>query len=148
VCTSDARETFKRDDRAALVRRALEIARERLVVFKLHPNEDHARAHAEIRALAPRALIYASGSAEEMIANADVVVTQWSSTAFVALALEKEVHSNFPADQLRRLAPVQNGGRAASNIAQVCREVLASSGPFPVDPPLVPRLLTAPAAYA
>ena len=148
VCTSDARETFKRDDRAALVRRALEIAHGRLVVFKLHPNEDHPRAEAEIRAIAPRALVYASGSAEEMIANAEVVVTQWSSTAFVALALEKELHSNFPIGELRRLAPVQNGGRAAGNIAQVCREVLASSSPWPVEPPLVPRLLAAGAAYA
>jgi hypothetical protein len=131
VCTSDARETFKRDDRAALVKRALEIARGRLVVFKLHPNEDHARATVEILALAPKALVYASGSAEEMIANADVVVTQWSSTAFVALALGKELHSNFPLAELRRLAPVQNGGRSARNIAQVCREVLASVGPIP-----------------
>jgi hypothetical protein len=148
VCTSDARETFKRDDRAALVRRALDIAQGRRVVFKLHPNEDHARAFAEIRAIAPEALVYSSGSAEEMIANAEVVVTQWSSTAFVALALGKEVHSNFPMDELHRLAPVQNGGRSAKNIAQVCRDVLASSSPWPVEPLLMPRLLAVGAAHA
>lgn len=125
VCTSDARETFKRDDRAGLVRRSLELAKGRQLVFKLHPNEDHPRATAEIHAIAPDALVLASGSAEEMIANAEVVVTQWSSTAFVALALGKEVHSNFPIEELRRLVPVQNGGRSAENIARVCRELLA-----------------------
>ncbi len=129
VCTSDARETFKRDDRAALVRRATALAAGRRLVFKLHPNEDHARATAELRALAPEALVYATGSAEEMIANADVVVTQWSSTAFVALALGKEVHSNFAIDELRRLAPLQNGGRAARNIARVCRDLVGDRGP-------------------
>jgi hypothetical protein len=129
VCTSDARETFKRDDRAELVRHATALAAGRLLVFKLHPNEDHARATAELRVLAPEALVFASGSAEEMIANADVVMTQWSSTAFVALALGKELHSNFPLDELQRLAPVQNGGRAARNIARVCRELVSAAAP-------------------
>jgi hypothetical protein len=128
VCTSDARETFKRDDRAGLVRRAFDLARGRQVIFKLHPNEDHPRAAAELRALAPGALVYSSGSAEEMIANADVVLAQWSSTVLVAAALGKEVHSDVPADELRRLVPIQNGGRAAQNIARVCREVLGQPG--------------------
>jgi hypothetical protein len=131
VCTSDARETLKRDDRAGFVRSALEIAKGRRIIFKLHPNEGPARAE-EIRALAPGALVYSSGSAEEMIANAEVVVTQWSSTAFVALALGKEVHSHFPIEQLRQLLPIQNGGRSAGNIARVCREVLASNRPSPI----------------
>jgi hypothetical protein len=127
VCTSDARELFKREDRAGLVRQALRLARGRLVIFKLHPNENHPRAIAEIRALAPDALVYETGSAEEMIANADGVMTQWSSTLFVALALGKEVSAPFPLDELRRLQPVQNGGQSAANIARVCRDVLASS---------------------
>ncbi len=148
VCTSDARETFKRDDRRALVRRALDLSRGRRVIFKLHPNEDHFRAAAEIRALAPEALVYASGSAEEMIANAEVVVTQWSSTAFVAMALGKEVHSNFPIDELRRLLPVQNGGGSAGNIARVCREVLASNRPASIAPVLHPLRLTGVGAIA
>ena len=76
--------------------------------------------------------MYSSGSAEEMIANADVVVTQWSSTAFVALALGKEVHSHFPIEELQRLLPIQNGGRSAGNIARVCREVLVSNRPSPI----------------
>jgi hypothetical protein len=131
VCTSDARETLKRDDRAGFVRKALTIANGRRVIFKMHPNEGTARAE-EIRALAPGALIYSSGSAEEMIANADVVITQWSSTAFVAMALGKEVFSNFSLDELKRLLPIQNGGRSAGNIARVCREVLASHRPSPI----------------
>jgi hypothetical protein len=129
VCTSDTRETFKRDDRRELVRRALRIAAGRTLVFKLHPNEDAPRATREIRRIAPNALVYASGSAEEMIANCDVLLTQWSSTVFVGMALGKEVHSNFDLADLRRFAPVQNGGASARNIARVCREVLALGAP-------------------
>lgn len=131
VCTSDARELYKVHDRPALVRRALVLARGRLLIFKLHPNENHARATAELRALAPNALVFATGSAEEMIANADGVLAEWSSTIFVALALGKEVHASFPLEALRKLQPVQNGGRAAANIARVCREVLGSTRPHP-----------------
>jgi hypothetical protein len=51
-------------------------------------------------------------------------------------------------DELRRLAPVQNGGRAAQNIARVCREVLASSRPSSVESVPAPKLVAARAAYA
>ena len=124
VCTSDARETFKRDDRVTFVRRCQEIAAGRPLIFKLHPNEDARRATAEIHAVVPGALVYATGSAEEMIANADVFIGQYSSTAFVALALGKEVHSHFDVDELRRLLPIQNRS-AARNVARVCRELVA-----------------------
>jgi hypothetical protein len=126
VCTSDARETLKRDDRLAFLRRAVEIGAGRPLVFKLHPNENEARATAEIRAMAPQALVFARGSAEEMIANCDVLVTQYSSTVFVGLALGKECHSYWDLEELRRLMPIQNGC-AARNVAAVCREVLAES---------------------
>jgi len=126
VCSSDARETLKRDDRLAFLRRCLEIAAGRPLVFKLHPNEDEARASREIRKVAPGALVFARGSAEEMIANCDVLVTQHSSTVFVGLALGKECHSYFDLDELKRLLPIQNGC-AARNVAAVCREVLAES---------------------
>ncbi len=128
VCTSDARETLKADDRRAFVERALRIAAGRPLIFKLHPNENAARARRELLAWAPAAEVYATGSAEQMIANCDVLVTQWSSTAFVGLALGKEVHSSFGLDELRRLQPVQNGC-AARNIAQVCRELLTREAP-------------------
>jgi hypothetical protein len=73
--------------------------------------------------LAPGAMVYTTGSAEEMIANCDVLITQFSSTAFVGLALGKETYSDFDMDELRRLMPVQNGS-AAVNIADVCRRFL------------------------
>ncbi|WP_394840619.1 hypothetical protein LZC95_26325 [Pendulispora brunnea] len=123
VCTSDTRETFKRDNRRELVQRALHIAAGRTLLFKLHPNENARRSTAEIRKWAPNAHVHASGNTEAMIANCAVLITQWSSTAFVGLALGKEVHSNHPSDELRELAPLQNGGNSARRIAQVCREL-------------------------
>jgi hypothetical protein len=126
VCTSDARETWKRDDRPAFLKRAAEIAAGRPVVVKLHPNENASRAARETREVLPDALVFSGGSAEAMIANCDVLVTQYSSTVFVGLALGKECHSYWELDELRRLMPVQNGC-AARNVAGVCREVLAGS---------------------
>lgn len=126
VCTSDTRETFKRDNRAKFIERALRIAGGRPLVFKLHPNENVARSRREILRYAPRATVYADGNTEEMIANCDELVTQWSSTVFVGMALGKPVYSNFPRAELERLLPWQNGGTAAARIASVCRELLAS----------------------
>jgi hypothetical protein len=123
VCTSDARETGKRDNRTAFLRGVLAIARDRPLVFKLHPNENVERATREIRRIAPHALVYWSGNTEQMIANCEEFVTQYSSTVFVALALGKPVHSYYDAALLRELMPVQNRS-AAKNIARVCNEVL------------------------
>ena len=67
-----------------------------------------------------------------MIASCDVLITQWSSTAFVGLALGKEVHSYHDPAELRRLLPLQNGA-AASNIAAVCRELLATKQEAPAE---------------
>jgi hypothetical protein len=128
VCSSDCRETFKRDDRRQFIARCLEIAAGRQLIFKLHPNENAARARREIAALAPAALVYSAGSAEEMIANCDVLITQYSSTVFVGVALGKEVHSYNDLDEVRRLLPLQNRS-AARNIAAVCRELLRESAP-------------------
>src|SRR5262249_17297802 len=61
-----------------------------------------------------------------MIGNCDVLVTQYSSTAFVGLALGKEVHSRFDPDELRKLMPIQNNC-AAKNISVVCRKVLGTA---------------------
>src|SRR5215813_105921 len=93
VCTSDIRETFGFEDRKELIQRAVRIADGRLVIFKLHPNERIGRATREIKRYAPAALIYPTGSAEEMIANCSVLITRFSSTAYVGIALGKEVHS-------------------------------------------------------
>jgi hypothetical protein len=130
VCTSDARETLKRDDRGEFLDSVAGIAEGRPVIFKLHPNEKVARATREVQAAIPGALVFSSGSAEEMIANCDVLITQYSSTVFVGLALGKEVHSYFDRDELRRLMPVQNAS-AAANIAEVCRELLAATARDP-----------------
>jgi len=123
VCTSSMREAFQYEDRKALIRRAVELAGGRQLIFKLHPGENVERASREIRRYAPGAMVFATGSAEEMIANCDVLITRYSSTAFVGLALGKETYSDFDVDELRRLVPIQNGS-AASNIANVCRRFL------------------------
>jgi hypothetical protein len=123
VCTSPLREIFQGEDRKAFLRKAVEIAAGRQLIFKLHPNENVERATREILRHKPEALVFATGSAEEMIANCDVLITRFSSTAFVGIALGKETYSDFDMDELRRLMPVQNNS-AALNIANVCRRVL------------------------
>ncbi|HXJ23964.1 MAG TPA: hypothetical protein VMT03_27470 [Polyangia bacterium] len=124
VCSSDIRETLRWENRPGFIQQVLRIAAGRQIIWKLHPNEKVARARRELALLAPGALVFESGNAEEMIANCDVLVTQFSSTAYVGLALGKEVHSYFDVDELRRLCPVQNGRTSAWRIANVCRELL------------------------
>jgi hypothetical protein len=124
ACTSNLREVGRREDRAAFIRKAVEIAGDRQLVFKLHPNENIERATREINEYAPGAMVFATGSAEEMIANCDALITRFSSTAFVGIALGKDTYSDFDTDTLRRLMPLQNDS-AALNIANVCRRVLA-----------------------
>ena len=128
VCSSDIRETARWENRPRFIRKVVEIAAGRPIVWKLHPNENVARARRELSEHAPLAQVYESGNAEEMIANCDVLVTQFSSTAYVGLALGKEVHSYFDVDELRRLCPVQNGD-SARRIADVCRELLGLTPP-------------------
>jgi hypothetical protein len=123
VCTSDARETFKRDNRRAFLRRAVHLAGGRPLVFKLHPNENWERSMKEIRSVAPQALVFTEGSAEEMVANCAVLVVQYSTLAFVGLALGKEVHSYFDSETLHRLLPLQNRN-AAARIARVGCDLL------------------------
>jgi hypothetical protein len=124
VCTSDVRETLGREDRRAFIENAVRIANGRQLIFKLHPNERAGRATREIERYAPGALVYATGCAEEMIANCSVLITRYSSTAYVGLALGKQVHSDFDVEDLRRKLPLQNGC-AAREIAAVCRGLLS-----------------------
>jgi hypothetical protein len=123
ACTSGQRELLQREDRVAFIRRAVAIAGGRQLIFPLHQIENVERATREIKAHAPGAMVFATGSAEEMIANCDVLITGFSSTAFVGVALGKETFSDFDIDELRRLMPLQNDS-AALNIANVCRRVL------------------------
>jgi hypothetical protein len=123
VCTSDMRETYKYENRRHFIKRAIRIAAGRQLVFKLHPNEDFGRAAREIHALAPGALVLSTGNTEEMIANCDALITRYSTTVYVGLALGKECYSDFDLEELRKLMPVQNGS-AARRIAEVCLELL------------------------
>ncbi len=123
VCTSDMRETFKFENRKKFILKAVRIAAGRQLLFKLHPNENFARAEREIRRYAPGALVYTSGNTEEMIANCDVLITRLSTTVYVGMALGKECYSDFDMDDLRRLLPLQNRS-AARNIADVCSRLL------------------------
>ncbi|HUL75745.1 MAG TPA: hypothetical protein VL691_00660 [Vicinamibacteria bacterium] len=123
--TSCLRETWKPEDRNAFIRRCLEVADGRELLFKLHPNEDHGRARREIERLAPLALVFDSGDTNHMIANASALVTRYSSVVYVAVALGKEVHADIDEVTLRRLLPIQNGGTSARRIADVCRRFLS-----------------------
>jgi hypothetical protein len=127
AATSDMRETFKFDNRMRFIAKCLSIADGRPLIFKLHPNERVERATREIHAMAPEALVYADGNTNHMIANCEALITQHSSVVYVGLALGKEVHSYFDVEVLRRLAPVQNSGASAQNIATVCRRLLEES---------------------
>jgi hypothetical protein len=123
VCTSDTREPWNREDRRALIAYALAVAAGRQLIFKLHPNEPAERSRREIREQAPRALVYTAGSAEQMVANCAALIVQYSTLAYVGVALGKEVHAYTELADLRRLTPLQGGG-AARNIAEVCRDLV------------------------
>lgn len=123
VTTSDARETFKPDRRKAFIKRALKIANGRQTIFKLHPNEKPKRAE-EIRRIVPDAVVFHDGNAHEMVANCQVLITQYSSLVFTGLALNKEVYSYFDVERLKEMTPIQNGGTSAKNIAEICKEYL------------------------
>jgi hypothetical protein len=124
VATSDTRETFKFDNRKQFIRQAIDIAAGRPLIFKLHPNERGDRAVREIKAQAPHALIYTTGNIEPMIANCDVLITQYSTVVYIGLALGKEVYSYFDIEMLKELVPIQNGATSGKNIARVCRRLL------------------------
>jgi hypothetical protein len=125
VATTDMRETFRIENRPAFIRKAVKIADGRKLLFKLHPNEKFERAEAEIKKYAPAGtLICRTGNTEHMIANCSELITQYSTVVYVGLALGKKVHSYFDIDELKRLAPQQNGGVSALNIANVCMDLL------------------------
>jgi hypothetical protein len=123
AATSDGRETFRRDDRKRFIRRAVEIAAGRPLVFKFHPNERMDRAIDEVRRWAPGARYVTTGSGEELAANCAELVTEWSTLAYVGLALGKPTHSYRDLEKHRHMVPLQHG-KAAVNIAAVCREVI------------------------
>jgi hypothetical protein len=62
VATSPLRETFRFDDRRAFIRKCSEIAKERMLIFKLHPLENAERAIREIYENAPGSIVFAHGN--------------------------------------------------------------------------------------
>jgi hypothetical protein len=124
AATSDSRETFKYENRAAFIQKVVKIADGRQIIFKLHPNENVERAISEINLYAPGALVFSSGNTEHMVANCEVLITRYSTVAYVGLALGKEVYSEFDIDDLKKLLPIQNGGLSAFNISLTARQLL------------------------
>jgi len=124
VATSPRREVYRYENRKAFIQKALSIANGRQLIFKLHPLEKVDRATREIERYAPKAMVFADGNTDHMIANCDTLVARYSSVTYVAHALNKEIHSDIDPRTLSKLAPIQNGGKSAANIAEVCREYL------------------------
>lgn len=129
VATSDVRETTKYENRKKFLLNAKKIARDKKIIVKLHPNEIVQKRTAEVKKYLPEALVYHGVSIDPMIANCDALITRFSSTIFPAIALGKEVHCNIDLKEIKRLFPIQNGGTSAKNIAEVARELLASTKP-------------------
>jgi len=127
AATSDRRETMNFENRKKFIQKVLKIADGRLIIFKLHPNENWERATREINKYSPGALIYTDISINPLIANCDVLVTKYSSVVYIGMALGKEVHSDFSLDILKKLTPVQNGGNSAKEIARIARQTLLNS---------------------
>ncbi len=124
VATSDARETLNYENRKDFIKYAKKIAKGRQIIFKLHPNEKYKRAEKEIDKYAPGSLIFQNEDVDPMIANCEVLITKFSSVAFLGLALGKEVYSAFDINYLKKLLPIQNGGQSALKIANIGRELL------------------------
>ncbi|WEA01252.1 hypothetical protein [Mucilaginibacter sp. SJ] len=129
VATTDMRETFRIENRIAFIKKAVKIANGRPLLFKLHPNENFDRAEKEIRSNTPAGtLVYRQGNTNHMIANCCELITQYSTVVYTGIALGKKVHSLFNVDELKRLAPIQNNGISAKNIAAICRGYLNHHG--------------------
>ena len=129
VATTDMRETFRPENRKRFIGEATRIAAGRPMIFKFHPNENMARATTEVQKHAPPGtLIYTEGNTEEMIANCAELITQYSTVAFVGLALGIPVHSYFDVDDLKRKLPWQNHGTSARRIADICRRFVDFPG--------------------
>jgi hypothetical protein len=78
----------------------------------------------EVERWAPNARCVTSGSGEVLAANCHTLVTEWSTLAYVGLALGKPTYSYRDLEHHKSLLPDQHG-RGAENIADVCRRVMA-----------------------
>jgi hypothetical protein len=119
VCTSDARETYKIENRKKFIKECVKIANGKQLIFKLHPNENVERATREVNEYAPGALVFTNGNTNHMIANCDALIAKFSSTVYIGLVLGKEVHSYYDVNELKKLLPIQNNGTSAERIARI-----------------------------
>ena len=124
VCTSDARETYKSENRKEFILNSIKISEGKQMIFKLHPNENVRRATDEINKYAPGSIVFSDGNTNHMIANCDILITKYSSVVYVGLALSKKVYSEFNLNDLKQLQPIQNGGTSAKKIADICSSLL------------------------
>ena len=122
--TSNLRECMEYENRKKFILKAVQIAKGRMIIFKLHPSENAPRAISEINTFAPNALIFQSGNTNHMVANCDVLVTRYSSVLFIGHALGKEVHSKLSISEINKLAPIQNNGSSAKRIAEAIKNHL------------------------
>ena len=123
VATSDRREIYRYENRRKFIEKANRLAKGKQLIFKFHPNEYISRARDEVARYSPKALTYSDANTDHLVANCSTLITRFSSVAFIGLALGKEVYSDYPNEQLKRLLPIQNGGRSAYNIAQECKHL-------------------------
>lgn len=124
AATSPLRETFRFDNRKSFIEKCVNIAGDDLLIFKLHPLENALRAIREIRLYAPAALALVDGNVGHMIANAKKVITQQSTSTFIAVELGKDVYTNLDIEEVNKLRPIQNGGKSAAHIAWICSNLL------------------------
>lgn len=142
VATTDMRETFRYENRPVFLKKCVEIAAGRPLLFKLHPNEKTQRAIQEIKDHCPEnTLIFTEGPTNEMIANCEELITQYSTVVYTGIALGKKVHSYFDLDELQEKLPIQNGGTSAQTIAQLCEAFLNFEGPKNEFSQILPSLL-------
>ncbi|WP_322509585.1 hypothetical protein [Anaerolinea sp.] len=126
VATSATRETMRYHNRLNFLLKVKSHTNGKPVIFKLHPNENIPTATREIRQFFPEAPIYVEGNVHHMIANCDMLIAQNTSAIFTAVALGKPVISDLDTETLRKLLPLQNGGKSAERIAEVARQLLAT----------------------
>lgn len=124
VCSSDTRETYKYENRKKFIYKALKLSEGKKIIFKLHPNENVERASEEINRYAPGSMIFSDGNTNEMVANCDILVTHYSTVVYVGMALGKKVYSAFQLEDLQKLMPIQNRGKSAQIIADICVKLL------------------------
>ena len=90
ACTSNLRELLRHEDREAFIRR-LWRSPEADSFSSSFTRTKRSNAPPGKSAQAPAAMVFTTGSAEEMIANCDALITRFSSTAFVGVALGRKL---------------------------------------------------------